>query len=92
MKKEMPPIWQDSVGDFFKHYKCQAHGLNLHSEQDFVNAGFLIPEGITYFCLIATGEVKESLSGLSPYPQPGPSPYVSHHNPQLHYLTSRHLV
>jgi len=82
MKKEMPPIWQDSVGDFFKHSKCQARGLNSHSEQDFVNAGFLIPEGINYFCSIATGEEKESLSGLSPYPQPGPSPYVSHHNPQ----------
>jgi len=44
MKNHMPPVWTDSVGDFFVPSKCQEHGLNSHSEQDFVNIGFLIPE------------------------------------------------
>jgi len=77
MKNHMPPVWTDSVGDFFVPSKCQEHGLNSHSEQDFVNVGFLLPEGKNYFCSMATGEPQESLSGPSPYhlPHPGPSPY-----------------
>jgi len=82
MQEDNPPIWKDSACDFLVPSKCQKHGITSHSQQDFVNADFPIPEGSNYYCSIATGEAPSPYPHLpTPSPLPGPFPLGEHFPP-----------